>query len=243
MQWSDFKSFSEYLDWFKKLPEISTKVGIFSPNDKTFFSSTFYFFDRFFPTIGKPSINTPVGKATKHRILLDRNLIFAGTDGTVRQGDFFAPDTCFPVLGELAPDFWMVLSHSCCLPKEHFAPVIPIYTSSRLAEIIKSLHEAPNGFDFENFVANIESNKKQRFISFPTFRQLAPGLDAEFLLADLDQIHTMKRKDLVTLKPEISLTFEGLSYFQCRVATRLCRDLKLDNWDDNRVLGHEDPKA
>lgn len=239
--WANFPTFKDYFSWFQKQTPISSKIGVFSPNDHSYFTATSLFFHHFFGTIPPKTVEScPVGKMGKYRIHLDPNLIFAPTKSMKRQGDFYRHSADFPSLQSADPDYWIVLSHSCSIPKTGFMPFVPVYKSTTFRSILKQIDPRDwSGIDFENLVSNIESNKLQRFLPFPKPSILGIEDTFENLIADLDQIYSVSSSIFHQQTPMMSLTFEGLSYLQCRMTIRFCRDLRLDHWDDERKLGHE----
>ena len=239
--WTGFGTFQDYYSWFSKQTPISSKIGVFSPNDHSFFTANGLFFHNFFGAVPPKTVEyCPVGKMGKYRIHLDPSLLFAPPAGIKRQGDFYQHSEAFPVLKPASPDYWIVLSHSCSMPKTGFVPFAPIYKSTTFRNVLKDIDPRDwASADFDNLVLNIESNKLQRFLPFPKPPSFEEQDTYENLIADLDQIYSLPSATFHKQAPALSLTFEGLSYLQCRMAIRFCRDLRLDQWDDQRALGHE----
>lgn len=256
MKWIEFKSFDQYFGWFKNLAEkepFTFKVGVFSPTEDTTFNGSGLFFKYFFPDKPKSKIleDCPVGKINDRRILLDSSLIYSGTDKNIRQFDMFKHDDDFPAL-VVPPDFWFVFSHSCTLPKTSFANVLPGYLSQQFKTHLMTLDAArswksPSADQEKNVFRNIEDNMSPRFIALPpndlwNKERGSSETLADYLIIDLDQPASMLQRNLISKKPILSFTFEGLCYMQARFALRFGRDLKmteLKEWDDNRRLGHQ----
>lgn len=248
MQKWDFESFEKYLKWFTTLSPISFAIGVFNPSERCTLSASGYFFKDFFPEPPTDKISDPicpVGKITDRRVILDENIIFAESANNLRQFDFFENDKDFPVITS-QPDYWTLLSHSCNLPKTSFYNILPCYKSSSLKKNLASLEaNRPNPLvkdeQKRNVFRSIEDNMNQRYISLPEHKLFNKDTDLveqerEYLIIDLDQPTSLDYKILKDKKSICSVSFEGLSYFQCRHVIRLARDLKWSNWDDNRVI-------
>lgn len=239
MQWTDFKSFDEYLKWFAGQTPVSAKVGVFSPTEISYFTATANFFKTFVPEVKKGSADSPIGKVLVNKILLDASLIYAPTQTFPRQGDFIRHSSSFPQI-PAPPDFWMVTGHTCILEKTTFVPIMPVYRSTTFTRHLDILHEGTRpDFDRKAFCGLVEANRNPRFISWPDIEPSTVEGHSIVLIADLDQICPFGHQAFKTESPMASLTFEGLSYFQCRIAIRQSRDLQLNKWDDLRKLGHQ----
>lgn len=250
MKWSEFKNFDEYFTWFKKQPELSFKVGVFSPTERCTFTANGLFFKDFFP---EPAAaggveNCPVGKITDQRIILDRQMIYSGIhDEFIRQFDVFNHDEDFPDAAA-TPDRWLLLTHSCSLAKTGFANLVPAYFSENFKKNLQEIDPArvwkkPADEQKKNVFRTIEDNKSPRFVALPPDEELIKPddrKDAQYLIVDLDQTLSMAQKVFLAKKPIRSFSFEGLSYLQARFTLRIARDLKmtcLADWDDHRTLG------